>query len=135
MGSWDVGSFDNDTAADWALGLDAGGIAYIEDALEQALVVNPDASLGAEEGECALAAAEVVARWRGKAGTTSAYSAPADAWVEAQTESPSADLVARARAAVERIAGEHSELAELWGESGEDGAWHDELIQLRERLT
>ncbi|NTW39790.1 MAG: DUF4259 domain-containing protein [Cellulomonadaceae bacterium] len=131
MGAWGTGIFDNDDAADWAYGLADGGIAYLEESLD---VVTPN-YLEIGEGTGALAAAETVARMLGRGGTSSAYSEDVDAWVATQTDPPPASLVEAALAAVDRVGGEESELAELWAESGDEDGWRASLDDLATRLS
>jgi hypothetical protein len=130
MGAWGTGIFDNDDAADWAYGLADGGVGYLEESLD---VITPD-YLEIGDGTGALAAAETVARLLGNGGTSSAYSEDVDAWVATQEAPPAASLVEAARAAVDRVGGEESELAELWAESGDEAGWRATLEDLQQRL-
>ena len=135
MGSWDVGSFDNDTAVDWSYGLEeADDLRYVEAALDRVVVHGSKEDLPAEAGECAIAAAEVVARLGRKGGEESAYSETADAWVRAHPIVPPPALLTKAIAALDRVTAPPSELRELWRESDLDG-WLDAVAQLKRRLT
>lgn len=135
MGTWGTGIFDNDTAADWAFGLeDLPDTQYIEKTLERVVAIG-DAYLEAPDAEEALAAAEGVARMRGRWGQRSAYSEPLDEWVESVKLQPAADLVAMAIRAIDRILAEPSELVELWQEGNEFAAWRDGVLGLRARLA
>lgn len=134
MGTWDVGSFDNDDAADWAYELeDCGDLSVIENAI--AGVLDPDddyveAPVAAE----AIAAIEVLARLQGNWGERSAYTETVDAWVERERLPVPAALAKQAVQALDRIVGEQSELRELWAESEEFDAWMASVAELRSRV-
>jgi hypothetical protein len=133
MGAWGVLAFDNDDANDWAYGLEeVDDLSLVESALERAGGGN--GSLDASDALNALAACEVLARLKGKPGYTNAYTEKVDAWVAAHPQAPSALLLARADAVIDRILGDASELKELWAESGESEAWVGSVEDLRERL-
>lgn len=136
MGTWDTGSFDNDTACDWGYGLQAAeDLSYIEAAFDDVLAAGEE-YLDADVGACAVAAGEVVAKLRGRSTEVSAYTESVDKWVAAHkrlTLMPA--LLAKADAALARVAREPSELLELWSE-GEDGeAWTARIAQLRGRVA
>ncbi|MCA9631806.1 MAG: DUF4259 domain-containing protein, partial [Myxococcales bacterium] len=82
-----------------------------------------------------LAACDVVARLRGQIGQKDAYTEEVDAWVTSQAVHPDPQLIASAVAALDRVLGENSELAELWDESDEGQAWRLSVQALRQRLT
>jgi Domain of unknown function (DUF4259) len=135
MGTWGVGSFDNDTAADWAITLGSGGgMDHVKRALDDALNVDLTAALPADVAECAIAAAEVVARLHGSEGVESPYSEPADRWIQVHNVAPESKLLRRAAAVVDRVAAAPSELADLWDESGDGQAWREEMSRLQSRL-
>jgi glutathione S-transferase len=134
MGAWGTDTFENDTALDWANDLASRGWPHVEDTLARALSVGAkylDADLACE----ALAAADTVARALGSRGQVDAYTEAIDAWVAAQRSRPNASLVARARAAVERVLGPNSELAELWADSDDADDWTAVVGKLRARLA
>src|SRR5688572_22259191 len=111
MGSWDVGSFDNDTAADWTYGLEeVDDLSYVEATLDSVVSHPSQENLSAEAGECAIAAAEVIARLRQKGGEESAYSETVDTWVRAHRIAPPPALVTKAVAALDRVMAPPSEL-------------------------
>jgi hypothetical protein len=130
MGTWDATSFGNDTAVDWTYGLEDDGLQHIESALD---ATQSDEELEASVGEEAVAAAEVVARMRGKPGVVDSYSQTVDDWVKARGKPPAPALVRKAVAALDRVTQPPSELLGLWQESDE-GAWTDAIDDLRERL-
>ena len=136
MGAWDSGSFDNDTACDWAYGLEsASDLAYIEAAFDEVLAAG-DEYLEADAGQCAVAAAEVVAKLRGRSSEVSAYTESVDKWVAAHkhlTLTPA--FLAKADAALARLAREPSELLELWSEGDDGEGWAEQVAELRGRIA
>jgi hypothetical protein len=127
MGAWGTGSFDNDTACDWAGEFVEGDeLEPVEDALAAALT-----SDDADTACVALAAAEVVARLKGNWGVQDTYTEQVDGWVRVHPGAPSDELVARAVAAIDRIV-EQSELAELWAD---DDDWREVVADLRRRVA
>ena len=137
MGAWDATIFGNDTACDWAYGLEAvDDLSLIEQTLQAALDVGEE-YLDASEAEEALAAAEVVAGLLGRWGVRSAYTEPAEAWVQRVQLKPSQELTHKAVQAADRVLAEPSELLELWAEAdAEDfAAWKGHVDDLKKRLV
>ncbi|MCC6899205.1 MAG: DUF4259 domain-containing protein [Polyangiaceae bacterium] len=135
MGAWDVGTFDNDTASDWAYELHGSeDLGLVESAIEAVLITASD-YLDADEACEALAACEVLARLRGRWGDRTPHTEAVDGWVEAHPMSPPEDLLARAVEAIDRILAEASELRELWDESDEGDKWRATVAELRARLA
>jgi hypothetical protein len=135
MGTWDVGSFDNDTAADWAYGLEeVDDLSSVEATLDSVVSHPPEQDLSAEAGECAIAAAEVIARLRHKGGEESPYSESVDTWVRAHPIAPPPGLVTKALAALDRVMTPPSELRGLWEETDLDG-WLDAVAELKGRVA
>ncbi|MEU4119575.1 DUF4259 domain-containing protein [Kitasatospora sp. NPDC028055] len=131
MGTWGTGYFDNDTAADFAGGLDDAApgerAALVRAALERA--ARGSEYLDDDEGaEAVAAAALVAAQCPGGTAVTTAYG-PAE-----PIPGLPGDLRAPAVAALDRVVAEGSELAELWGESGSDRVWRRGIRALREVL-
>jgi hypothetical protein len=83
----------------------------------------------------ALAACEVIARLKGNTGPRDASTETVDAWVAAHPQPVSPDLVRLATAAIDRILGENSELAELWAESDSADEWRTAVEDLRRRVA
>lgn len=134
MGAWDTGIFDNDTACDWAHGLkDVRDHGLIERTLDAVLDAGDD-YLEAPEAEEALAAAETLARLRGRGGVRNAYTEAVDAWVAAHPGPPSPALLDKAQRAVARVLGVDSELRELWEDSDDADAWRQAVEDLLARL-
>jgi hypothetical protein len=127
VGAWGAGVFENDSALDWVVE-ERGGIEPVAEALDGA-TASPDAYLDADD---ACMAAEAVAASR---------SAPADdlpagvaGWAKTNAVRVDAGPVAAALAAMQRVGGDDSELADLWEESGSTGEWREHLDGLRARL-
>jgi hypothetical protein len=133
MGAWGVLAFDNDTANDWAYGLEkVDDLSLVVSALGEVATTEDD-YLDADVAFNALAACEVLARLRGQPGYSNAYTEKVDDWVAAHPLAPSAELVSLASAVIDRILGEDSELAELWEES-DSREWRASAEGLRRRL-
>ena len=78
----------------------------------------------------------MLARLQGNFGYRNAYTENVDQWVEAHPIKPTAPMLARAVAAIDRVLGENSELRELWNESAEGGdTWRTGVEDLRRRLS
>lgn len=136
MGTWDVGSFGNDTAVDWTYGLEqTDDLSYIEAAFDAVLTIEASREVPAEAAEHAVAAAEVVARLRGHWGEEDPYSETADTWVRSHPMVPPLGLVTKAVQALDRITTAPSELLELWNEASEAGGWRDAVAELRGRVA
>lgn len=134
MGAWGSGIFENDTASDWAFGLEGvADTSLIDDTFGKVLSVG-GANLEAPDAEEGLAAAEAVARMKGKWGVRDAYTEPMDEWIETTKLTPTEDLVHKAVAVVDRVLSEPSELLELWAETDELETWKTTLADLRTRL-
>ena len=130
MGAWGAGSFENDDAMDWVIGLAEGsGDAVLREALTPAATTD-DRYLEAPDCSIAIAAAEAVAAARSHPNV----SLP-DEVVEWVRKKPNVttDLVVLARSAVDRIVGK-SELRDLWDESDSAEAWRAAMTDLRARL-
>jgi hypothetical protein len=130
MGAWGAGSFENDDAMDWVVGLAEGsGDAVLRDALTP-IATTDDRYLEAPDCSIAVAAAEAVAAARGHANA----SLPDEVvgWVRKKPE-VTGELVALARSAVDRIAAK-SELRDLWDESDSAETWRAAMTDLRARL-
>lgn len=133
MGAWSHEAFGNDSALDWAFGLEeVDDLSLIESALA-AVLDEPAGALDASAGTEALAAIELVARLRGQAGGEACPNVAQD-WVARTRLTPPEPLVRRALAVLERIGGEGSELKELWDDSDSAQDWQASVADLRHRL-
>jgi Domain of unknown function (DUF4259) len=104
--------------------------------VEQALDTALDAQdyLEVPEASNAVAAVEVLAKTLGKGTQSDAYTENIDAWVRSLNMKPSAALLDKAKRALERIAGENSELRELWDDAGAD-EWERSIAALRSAIS
>ncbi|MBL7259326.1 DUF4259 domain-containing protein [Paractinoplanes lichenicola] len=121
MGAWDVGPFDNDTAADWCGDLDEAAPeerpVLIREVLSR-VAEHGDEYLDSGEAEEAIAAAAVVAsQLPGGTAVDTAY-AP-DFLLEGGSVEVDDDVPAIAVRALDRIVREDSEWRDLWEESEE----------------
>jgi hypothetical protein len=134
MGAWGTGTFDNDTACDWAGDLEgAEDLSPVEAAIKQ-VVETGDDYLDSDVACEALAACEVVARLKGNWGRRDAYTETVDAWVQAHPGQPSQELITHALTAIDRVLKSPSELLELWQETDND-SWSEEVRDLRSRVA
>ncbi|MFC8710598.1 DUF4259 domain-containing protein [Streptomyces sp. NPDC057197] len=130
MGTWDIGPFDNDTAADWSGALDDASADARRDLVLAALTRAAETTgfLDSEIGEEAVAAAALVAaQCPGGAPADSAYG----------PRQPLPDLTglrAPALRALDRVLTEESELLELWAES-DSAPWKAAMDRLRAALA
>lgn len=133
MGAWSEGTFGNDTACDWTGDfLEDPGMHRVLEAINA--VRGEDEYLDRDPACECLAACEVLARLQGNWGTKDAYSEDLDAWILANPMDVSDDIKRAADAAIERILGRDSELADLWDEDGRNDAWHATVDDLRRRV-
>ncbi len=130
MGSWGIGSFENDNAADWIDDFaEDPGLDYVLDALTS--VVENDDLIDTGDAESAIAAAEVVAALKKQPHPE--LREAVSKWV---SEQPPVDesLIALALRAIDRVK-TNSELQVLWEETEDSDAWQLELDQIADRLT
>jgi hypothetical protein len=126
MGTWDIGPFDNDTAADFCGQLDDAAPDAREGIIRDVLSVVTSTTdfLDSYDAEKAVAAAALIAsQCPGGAPATSAY-AP-DGGLPDLT-----GLREPAHRALERVLTEPSELLELW-EEGDAGPWRAGIRELQ----
>ncbi len=134
MGTWDVGTFDNDTACDWACRIDeADDLSLVREAMDRVLATGSD-YLNSDAACEGLAACEVVARLKGNWGVRTPYTETVDAWVEGHASLPYEDLVPLATAVIDRVLTKPSELLELW-EEGDASEWKKLVHELRARVA
>ncbi|MCX5612568.1 DUF4259 domain-containing protein [Streptomyces sp. NBC_00047] len=129
MGTWDVGPFDNDTAADFGGDLDEVAAGEREGIVRSALtrVIDTAAYLEAPASEVAVAAAALVAA-RCPGGE------PADPIYGPEESLPDlTGLRDLALQALDRIMTEPSELMDLWAES-DGGPWRANIRRLQNVL-
>ncbi|MGY0063529.1 DUF4259 domain-containing protein [Streptomyces sp. LZ34] len=130
MGTWDVGPFDNDTAADFSGTLDEAAAdaraGIIHDTLTR--VIDTAGYLEAPESEEAIAAAALITAQCPEGEPADPVYGPKE---------PLPDLTGMrdlALQALDRVMTEPSELTELWDES-DGGPWRAHIRNLRSVLT
>lgn len=129
MGAWSHEPFGNDTAADWAWGLDdSEDLAYIENTLD---AVDDDDELDASVAEEAVAAVDVLAKALGKGTAPDAYSDSAVQWIERVKPVIGRDLREKAIRVLNRVMEDDSELRVMWEESDDYAAWQQSVAALR----
>jgi Domain of unknown function (DUF4259) len=134
MGAWGMGIFENDTACDFAAAVAEGsGLLVLERALDRVLASETN-YLEAPDADVGLAAADIVARLKGRPGAQTAYTAKIDAWVERSKSTPSEALIEKARRSIARILTEPSELLELWQDSADFEVWKSGVEDVSRRL-
>ncbi|WP_406364944.1 DUF4259 domain-containing protein [Streptomyces sp. NBC_01546] len=129
MGTWDVGPFDNDTAADFGGDLDEVAAGEREGIVRSALtrVIDTAAYLEAPASEVAVAAAALVA-------AQCPGGEPADPIYGPEESLPDlTGLRDLALQALDRIMTEPSELMDLWAES-DGGPWRANIRRLQNVL-
>jgi hypothetical protein len=133
MGTWDVGPFDNDTAADWCGDLHDATPTQRPTMLRSAFTAvldNGDDYLDSDLAVEAIAAAAIVAsQLPGGVAITSSY-AP-DFLLEGGSIEVLDDVPRLAIRALDRIVGDDSEWRELWDETEESAPALAVLQQLR----
>jgi hypothetical protein len=130
MGTWSHEPFGNDTAADWAYGLEnSTDLALVESALDKILAQGED-YIDASDSEEAIASIEILAKLIGQGTQSDSYTKAVDAWVKSINLKPGPALLEKAQKVIARILAEDSELLELWQESEEFQAWRTSIEQL-----
>lgn len=133
MGTWGIGSFENDDAADFMIDLlDSGDLSLVREVLDNVLtsteyVEAPDATL-------AIVAAEIVAAARGRPTLAAQQEEGLADWLARIRPTVSIDLAAQARDALNRILADNSELRELWEETDDVHDWQAVVTELRSHL-
>ena len=134
MGAWGTGTFENDTACDFAAEVAGGSdLAKIESVIDQVLKAG-SGYVEAPDAEEALAAADIVARLKGNFGPETAYTKDVDNWVRSATLTVSAGLLDKSRRAVSRVLAPPSELLELWSDAEEFAIWKSAVDDVVRRL-
>jgi hypothetical protein len=118
--------FENDDALEWLDELQTGGAEIVRGALAKV----DDGYVEAPEGSIAIAAADITAASQGNASGDLPETSPTGTVHGAEFTPEDVEL---ALEAVGRVAGEESELAELWDDADEP-EWRESLEDLSERL-
>jgi hypothetical protein len=137
MGAWDVGSFDNDYAADWAYSLEEGeDLKLVEDTFDRVFdEVTVDQLVEGPTGSEAIAACEVLARLKGAFGRRDAFSEAVDNWVIAHPIQPTNELLDKAARVLDVILSDKSELCNLWRETDKFAEWQASVADLQKRMN
>jgi hypothetical protein len=128
MGTWDVGPFDNDEAADFAHTLDETAPDKREELVRATLnraVQTPDYLEGPQAQEAVGAAALIAAQCPGGEQISTSYGP------EEVLPTFAAGLQPLAVEALDRVVAEDSELAELWGDAPNGPKWRQNISLLR----
>ena len=135
MGTNTVNTFENEDAANWLPDFLSGSdLGLVKLALETA-DVDADEYLEAPEGAVAVAAIEIVAACMGRPGPSVLANDDLSAWLNEFKPRPGPRLVELALDVLHRVTGANSELADLMGESGDQGdEWCEEMRELAGRL-
>ncbi|MEV8547647.1 DUF4259 domain-containing protein [Streptomyces sp. NPDC051572] len=131
MGTWDIGPFDNDTAADFAGDLDEAAVDEREPMVRRVLKRAADCAdlLDAADAERAVAAAALVVAQHPDGEPACSNYGPS----EPLPDFP-ADLRTLAIDALDQVVAELSELAELWGDAENGPKWRQDITRLRDVL-
>ncbi|MFD3652436.1 DUF4259 domain-containing protein [Streptomyces sp. 24-1644] len=134
MGTWDIGHFDNDTAADFGGGLDDAPSgkreALLRDALTAVTGTGREEYLDSDEAVVAVAAAALIAaQCPGGEPVTTPYGP------DEPVPPLAPELRGLAVSALDRVVGVRSELPELWAEAGAAEQWAAGIAGLREVLA
>ena len=133
MGTWGIGSFENDDAADFMIDLlDSGDLSLVREVLDNVLtsteyVEAPDATL-------AIVGAEIVAAARGRPTVAAQQEEGLADWLARIRPAIDANLAMQARDALTRILADQSELRELWEETDDIHDWQAVVVELRNHL-
>jgi hypothetical protein len=131
MGAWSHEPFGNDTANDWAYGLeDVQDLSLIEAAFD-AVNNNEGEYLDASVAEEAVAAAETLAHLLGRGAQMDSYTEKVQRWAKSVSARPNPALKNKARQALQRVLADGSELRELWEETEEYPEWQKSITRLQ----
>lgn len=135
MGTWSHEPFGNDSANDWACGLEGlDDFSLVVEAIQNVLATGDD-YLDVDLAVEAIAAAEVLAKAIGRGTQSDAYTEKVDAWLAAITAKPAPGLLTAAYHALARILEPDSELRELWEESDDFASWESSVKALQNALS
>jgi hypothetical protein len=130
MGTWGVGSFENDPAMDWLNGIDErDATGNIGKAFDD--VLTADDCVEAPEAQVGLAAAELLAALAGRGGGS--LPQPALDVIGGHQSAVDSALIVRAVKTIERVTRD-SELQQLWADSRRGSEWTAVVRNLRGRL-
>ena len=132
MGTWGIGSFENDTASDWLFDFAENDFRLIDRTLAAIASQQEGEPIDADEACEVLAAAECVAAAAGY--PIENLPDEVTQWLaDHQPIQVRQAYVRMARTAVAHVRA-HSELKELWQETDEYNAWDSAVANLQTRL-
>ncbi|MEU1695687.1 DUF4259 domain-containing protein [Streptomyces hirsutus] len=131
MGTWDIGPFDNDTAADFGGDLDDAAMEERESMIRSVLkrAANPADELDAPDAERAVAAASLVVAQHPDGEPACSTYGPSE-----PIPALPPNLRTLAVDALDQVVSEPSELAELWGDAPDGPKWRQGITRLRDVL-
>ena len=133
MGCWAIGSFGNDSAADWLCDLlETSDLSLVQETITRVLAA--DGYLDSPDATDALAAIEVVAAALGRPTAEAENEPDLLEWIARIKPSPDPRLVSDSQKAIDRILAPESELRELWEDTEDFSDWQAEVTGLRSRL-
>ena len=132
MGTWGVGTFENDDAADWLYELQSSEDgSMLQAALEGS--ATPDSYLEAPEGVQILCACEILASLQGQPDPD--LPAGVEDWVQEHKSLDVCSLLLIACKQIDRVLDDRSELRELWQENeAEFPIWRESVLALKAKL-
>jgi len=136
VGAWDVGPFDNDSAADWCGDLEDTPAEHRTDLVRNTLLfaINCNEYLDVDDGSAAIAAAAIVAaHLPGQPQITSPY-AP-DFLTAGGSIEITEDMVSLAIRALDRVSGDDSEWAALWQDANTGSSAFSAIRDVRSILA
>lgn len=136
MGTWSHEPFGNDTANNWAYRLErCADFSVVEQAI-RAVLDNDESYLDVDLAVKAVAAAEVLARTRGRGTQSDVYTEKVDAWLASIDDAkPSDAIFVAAQQALVLVLGGDSELKQLWEGSADSAEWLSAMQALQMALA
>ena len=133
MGTWGIGSFENDDAADFMIDvLDSGDLSLIREVLDN--VLTSTEYVEARDAALAIVAAEIATAALGRATLAAQQEAGLADWLARIRPTIDDNLRQQAVNALRRILAEHSELRELWEDTGDFQDWEATVMDLEQQL-
>jgi len=132
MGTWGMGTFENDDAADWLDELQSSGDgAVLQAALETHTTT--EGYLEAPEGVHIICACEIIAALLGQPAPD--LPAGVEDWVQEHESLDVSSLIPIVCKKIDRVLDDGSELRDLWQENEADfSIWRDSVLALKAKL-
>jgi hypothetical protein len=134
MGAWGTGPFENDGAMDWVWLLDdASDLEPLTEVFDE--VGSSDEYVEVDAGQCVVAGAAILLAVLD--GRPEDLPESAQPWAGRLTTQPATNEIDLAVAALQRVRGGESEIAELWADANpeDNTAWLATVQRLEDRLT